>query len=206
MLLAVEIFLPFLTSYSHKCFSFLKNLWSTLQLFKNFETMVWIILTVSWPIYSSTAISVFRTASLLTVMDNFSAQPMLDDLFNSRPPVREARLKKHLMKWILFIKYKKNEPSYQMQYLYTSTRVGSNNHVRFSSPTNTWNKLPFTIANLVSRNGVNASKCVRSNWHWQRSIVSINLKEKESVNCLNQLAKEVVKHLGCSTLITTLWC
>lgn len=57
----------------------------------------------------------------------------------------------------------------------TSSWIGSNDHIRFWSPTNTRNELPIVIFSLLTTHGINGAKFVGSNRHGQRFIVSKHL-------------------------------
>lgn len=68
-----------------------------------------------------------------------------------------------------------------LQHFYTPTRIGSNNHVWSLSPTDTWNKQTVVIVSLFTGNRVNGAKPVGSDWHGQRPMVSINLRQHKHV-------------------------
>lgn len=84
-----------------------------------------------------------------------------------------------------------------LQHFYTPTWIGSNNHVWFPSPADTRNKLSIIIISLSSRNTIYRAKLVWSDWHRQRSIVSINL-EQDMRYQLQKLKKPIIFWLNCT--------
>lgn len=82
--------------------------------------------------------------------------------------------------------------SNHLQYFYTPTWVGCNNHVGFFSPAYTRNKLSIVILGLFSRNRVDRTKLIGSHWHGQRSMVSIYLKRSSNMQSINEMSSRGV--------------
>lgn len=86
-----------------------------------------------------------------------------------------------------------------LQKFYTTSGTGSNHHTWFPSPANTWNKLSIVVFSLLTRNGIDGTKFVGSNWHRQGFVIG---KHLQTINELKKIQnygwyslKEHKKHI-----------